>query len=65
MRTPISSHTSRQDPDLTEELANGLAELLVQEYRRRHPQHNQQDLAATVGAPSGPNHDGINGGEKR
>lgn len=65
MRTPVLIPTSRQDPHRTEALADALAELLVAEYRRRHPQHNQQDLAATVVSPSGPNHEGINGGDER
>lgn len=56
MRTPVLTHTSQQDPHRAEALADGLAELLVAEYRRRHSQHNQQDLAETVVPPSGPNH---------
>ena len=56
MRTPALISTSRQDPHRTEDLADRLAELLVAEYRRRHPQRNQQDLPTTVGSPSGLNH---------
>ncbi len=47
MRTPVA-HASRQDPHLTDALADGLAQLLVSEYRRRHGQHDQQVLVATV-----------------
>lgn len=52
MRTPISTRSSRQDPDRAEALADGLAELLVAEYRRRnprYPQHNQQGLTVMDG----------------
>jgi len=56
VRTPVLIHTSRQDPDRTEALADALAELLVSEYRRRHPQHNQQDQVSTVASPRGINH---------
>jgi len=56
VRTPVLTCAPRQDPNLAEALADGLAELLVAEYRRRHPQRNQQDLAATVDSPSGLNH---------
>lgn len=56
MRTPISSQPSRQDPDMTEELATTLAALLVQEYRRQHGPHHQQDLDGTVRSPQRLNH---------
>lgn len=64
MRTPVLTHAPQQDPHMAEALADGLAELLVAEYRRRHSQHNQQDLPATVASPSGLNREGINGGDQ-
>lgn len=70
MRTPVA-HTSRQDPQLTEELANGLAALLVAEYRRRQVQHSQPVGGLTVASPRRHNHtddesaDETNGGGAR
>lgn len=55
MRTPVHAMPP-QRPDLVEALADGLAELLVSEFRRRHAQGNQQALAATVASPRGTNH---------
>lgn len=55
MRTPVHAMPP-QRPDLVEALADGLAELLVSEYRRRHPPRNQQVLGATVETSRGINH---------
>lgn len=65
MRTPVLTRTSQQDLHRAEELANGLAELLVAEYRRRHSQDNQQALAATVASPRGFHHEGNDGGDEQ
>lgn len=55
MRTPVPQ-TPAAPRELTDAIADGLAALLVSEYRRRHSQHNQHDPAATVVSPSGLDH---------
>lgn len=58
MRTPVPQTSIAQGEltEQTEQLAGGLAQLLVAEYRRRHPQHNQHDLAGTVVSRRGLDH---------
>lgn len=55
MRTPVSQTLTAQQ-DLTDAVADGLAALLVSEYRRRHSQDNQPVPSVTVVSPRGPNH---------
>lgn len=64
MRTPVPQ-TPIAQRELIEQLADGLAALLVAEFRQRRRPQDQQVLAATVVSPSGPHRSGINGGDER
>jgi len=55
VRTPVPQ-TPIAQRELTEELADGLAALLVAEFRRRHRPQNQEVLAATVVSRRGHDH---------
>jgi hypothetical protein len=64
MRTP-APQTQAAQLELLEQLADGLSQLLVAEFRLRHSQHNQENPAATVGSRRGTHHQGIEeGGEQ-
>lgn len=58
MRTPQPTQSPITQRELTEQLADGLAALLVAEFRARHPEYFQQDRVPTVVSPSGLNHTG-------